>query len=187
VPVTLRAFDARSIEGASMTDVPSTPPPPPEEPPPPSSSPPPPPPGPASVPPPPAYPGAVPGGVPMAKGPIGQARPIGTTILLTIVTCGIYGLYWTYVTFEELKQHNNGRGLGGAVGLIIGIFVGVVNMFILPSEIKTMYEEDGRTSPVEPILGLWFLLPLVGMIIWYVKVQRALNDYWVSKGAAPVG
>jgi Domain of unknown function (DUF4234) len=122
---------------------------------------------------------------PMGKGPIGQPRPIGMTILLTIVTLGIYWLYWQYVTFEELKQHNN-RGIGGLAGLLIGIFVGFVNFFILPSEIKSMYVDDGRQSPFEPIVGLWVLLPLVGWIIWYVKMQGALNDYWVSKGAQPV-
>jgi hypothetical protein len=119
------------------------------------------------------------------KGPIGKPRPIGLTILLTIVTCGIYGLYWEYVTFEELKQHNR-KGLGGVVGLVIGILIGIVNAFVLPSEIKAMYEEDGRSSPVEPIHGLWVFLPIVGGIIWFVKVQGALNDYWVSKGAQPV-
>jgi hypothetical protein len=133
---------------------------------------------------PPSYPGmsyAPPGG----KGPIGTPRPIGMTILLTIVTCGIYGLYWTFVTYDELQKHNR-RGLGGAVGLIIGLFVGIVNFFVLPSEIKSMYDDDGRQSPVEPITGLWFLLPLVGSIVWFVKVQGALNDYWVSKGAPAV-
>jgi Na+/proline symporter len=119
------------------------------------------------------------------KGPIGQARPIGMTILLTIITCGIYGLYWEYMTFEELKQHN-GKGLGGVLGLIIGIFVGIVNWFVLPAEIQATYQDDGRPSPVSPIIGLWFLLPIVGGIIWFVKVQGALNDYWVSKGAQPV-
>ncbi|MDQ1521233.1 MAG: hypothetical protein QOI55_2306 [Actinomycetota bacterium] len=132
---------------------------------------------------PPPMPGA-PSGVPMQKGPIGTPRPIGLTILLTIITCGIYGLYWEYVTFEELKQYNR-KGLGGVVGLIIGIVIGIVNAFVLPAEIKAMYEEDGRPSPVDPIHGLWVFLPLVGAIIWFVKVQGALNDFWVSKGAQP--
>ena len=29
------------------------------------------------------------------------------------------------------------------------------------------------------------LLPLAGPMIWFVKVQRALNQYWESKGAPP--
>jgi hypothetical protein len=48
-----------------------------------------------------------------------------------------------------------------------------------------MYVADGRPSPVRPLVGLWFLLPLIGFIIWYVEVQNALNDFWVSKGAPP--
>jgi hypothetical protein len=135
-----------------------------------------------SEPAPPSAPYAPPPALP--KGPIGKPRPIGLTILFTIITCGIYGLYWEYVTFEELKQHNR-KGLGGVVGLIIGIVIGIVNAFVLPAEIKAMYEEDGRSSPVDPIHGLWVFLPIVGGIIWFVKVQGALNDYWVSKGAQP--
>jgi hypothetical protein len=49
-----------------------------------------------------------------------------------------------------------------------------------------MYEDlDGGHSPVRGTTGLWILLPLVGHIVWFVKVQRALNAYWVSKGAQP--
>ena len=56
-------------------------------------------------------------------------------------------------------------------------------MFTIPNEIEGMYQRDGRTSPVGTLLGLWFLLPLIGNIIWYVKVQKALNEFWASKGA----
>jgi hypothetical protein len=49
-----------------------------------------------------------------------------------------------------------------------------------------MYEDlDGGTSPVRGITGLWLLLPLLGSIVWFVKVQGALNRYWESKGVAP--
>jgi hypothetical protein len=120
---------------------------------------------------------------PGAKGPIGEARNPTLIIILTIVTCGIYGLYWLYKTFEELKQHN-GEGLGGVVGLLLGLVW--VSYFLLPMEIQKTYEDDGRQSPVGPIYGLLLLIPLVGFIIYILKVQGALNDYWVSKGAAPV-
>jgi hypothetical protein len=56
-------------------------------------------------------------------------------------------------------------------------------MFTIPNEVKNLYERDGRESPVSAIWGLWFLLPLIGNIIWYLKVQGALNDFWRSKGA----
>lgn len=115
--------------------------------------------------------------------PIGKPRSIGISILLGIVTLGIYTFVWTYMTHDELKQHT-GQGLGGALGLIVYLFVSPVTYFLVPSEIKSMYQGDGRQSPVDVVWGLWFLLPLIGSIIWFLRVQGALNDYWVSKGAA---
>jgi hypothetical protein len=106
----------------------------------------------------------------------------GLTILLTIVTLGIWAFLWTYRTSEDLKRYN-GDGLGGVLAIVILLLVSPVLMFTIPNEIKNMYERDGRQSPVSAIWGLWFLLPLIGNIVWYVRVQRALNDFWSSKGA----
>ena len=116
------------------------------------------------------------------KGPIGEARNPTLVIVLTIITCGIYGLYWLYKSFEELKQHN-GEGLGGVVGMLLGLVW--VSYFILPIEIQKTYQDDGRQTQVSAIYGLWLLLPIIGTIIYILRVQGALNDYWVSKGAAP--
>lgn len=111
---------------------------------------------------------------------------IGVTILLMIVTCGIWGIFWTYRTNEDLKKYN-GDGLGGVLGIVIYLLLSVVLMFTIPNEIKNMYERDGQTSPVSAIWGLWFLLPIIGNIIWYVKVQKSLNEFWASKGSQTAG
>jgi hypothetical protein len=161
---------------------PAPPPPPPSVAPPPAD--------PSSVPPPPP-PGAPPemtpyspavGRVPERLG--GAFYSVGIVILLMIVTFGIWGFFWTWRTSEDLKKYN-GDGLGGGIALVIYIFVSPVLMFTMPNETQNMYQRDGRQSPVSAIWGLWFLLPLIGNIIWYVKVQHALNDFWLSKGAMP--
>jgi hypothetical protein len=102
-------------------------------------------------------------------------------ILLSIITIGIYGLYWFYKTFQELKDHT-GQGVGGGVGLILAILLGVVDWFLLPHEVSRLYESSGRRSPVAALTGLWNLIPLIGSIIWLVKVQGSLNAYWRSSG-----
>ena len=154
-------------------------------PPPPSDAPVPPPP-PVSAPPPPATaPGyaMVPAGqVPERLG--GPYYSIGIVILLSIVTLGIWTLFWTWRNTGDLKRYN-GDGLGSGLSLLIAIIFSLILMFTIPNEIKNMYERDGRQSPVSAIWGLWFLLPIIGHIIWYVKVQNALNDFWLSKGAQP--
>ncbi|MDQ3469868.1 MAG: DUF4234 domain-containing protein [Actinomycetota bacterium] len=105
-------------------------------------------------------------------------------ILLTIVTLGVWGAIWSYRTNEDL-QRDNGEGLGGVLAVVIYLLLSPVLMFTIPNEIDKMYQRDGRKSPESALLGLWFLLPLIGEIIWYLKVQRALNQFWISKGAQP--
>jgi hypothetical protein len=105
---------------------------------------------------------------------------VAFVILLTIFTLGIYHLYWTYKSFEELKRHT-GEGIGGVLGLVIALVFNPVNWFVLPSEIGKMYRGDGRTAPMTGWTGLWILLPFIGFIVWTAKVQGALNRYWKSK------
>jgi Domain of unknown function (DUF4234) len=119
---------------------------------------------------------------PATKGPIGQIRDPGREALLSLVTCGIYAYYWIYLTGEELKEHNR-EGLGGVVLLLLTLVI--VGPFPLAAEVEKMYQADGRESPVSPLAGLWLLIPLAGIYIYVLKVQQALNDYWMSKGAAP--
>ncbi|MGH9023004.1 MAG: DUF4234 domain-containing protein [Acidimicrobiia bacterium] len=114
-------------------------------------------------------------------GPIGKQRNIGKQILLSVVTLGLYGVYWTYQSHEDISQHTR-AGVTGLVGVLIGVFAGFVTWFLLPIEIKRMYELEGQTSPVGPSTAFWILL--FG-IPWYVKCQSALNQYWASKGAPP--
>ena len=46
-----------------------------------------------------------------------------------------------------------------------------------------MYERQGKEKPVSGATGFWNLIPLVGWIIWVVKVQNALNREWRDLGA----
>jgi hypothetical protein len=123
-------------------------------------------------------------------GPPGQPRGIGFAILLFIITLGIYGLYWVYKTQEEMKQHT-GDGLGGVLGLVVWILISPVSAFVIPSEVGRMYRGASREPPITGWTGLWlfpFGLFVIPAIVWFVKVQGALNRYWESHSAAtPTG
>ena len=145
---------------------------------------------PSSAPPPPAYSGVpttpAPAGLAPAAGPAGKVRSTGTCILLMVVTLGIYGLYWYFATHDEMKRHS-GQGLGGLVALLLAIFVGIVMPFLNSNEVGHLYERRGQKPPVTALTGLWALLLgwffFVGVIVWFVKTNGALNDYWRSLGA----
>src|ERR1700724_2814644 len=81
------------------------------------------------------------GGGNMAYGPVGKVRGPGTVILLSIVTLGIYGVVWQYKTFKEMKDHS-GAGLGGVVGLLLAIFLSIVNWFEMPAEVGNLYAAE---------------------------------------------
>ncbi|WP_256375511.1 DUF4234 domain-containing protein [Modestobacter sp. DSM 44400] len=119
-------------------------------------------------------------------GPIGKVRSTWAVIGLSIITFGIYSLYYYFATHEEMKQHS-GEGVGGALGLIISLFTfGLVTPFLLPNEIGNLYARQGRPRPVSATTGLWVLLGwmiLVGPLVWLIKTNGALNAYWRSVGA----
>ncbi|MCZ4497947.1 MAG: hypothetical protein JWQ74_500 [Marmoricola sp.] len=141
-----------------------------------------PPPPPAYQPPPPAYGQPPVGYVAPAAGPIGKVRSTGVCFLLMVVTFGIYSLFWYGNTQGEMKRHS-GRGLGGPVSVLLAFFVGFVMPFFSSGEVGDLQAGAGREKTVQGTTGLWILLPFVGSIIWFVKTNGALNDYWRSLGA----
>jgi hypothetical protein len=119
-------------------------------------------------------------------GPVRKVRSTWAVIGLSIITFGIYGLYYYFATHEEMKQHS-GEGLGGAIGLVLAIFTGgLVTAFALPNEVGNLYARQGRSRPVSATTGLWVVLGcliLVGPLVWLIKTNGALNAYWRSAGA----
>jgi hypothetical protein len=115
-------------------------------------------------------------------GPLGQRRGVVFVLLIGLVTLGIYWWYWAYKTQEEVKLHS-GQGVGGVLGLVIWILLTPVSAFLIPSEVGKMHALDGREPPVTGWTGLWlfpFGVFLIPAIVWWVKVQGALNRYWES-------
>jgi hypothetical protein len=117
------------------------------------------------------------------RGPLGQPRGIGFGIVIFIVTLGFYGWYWAFKTQEEIKQHS-GEGLGGVLGLVIWILLHPVEAFVIPSEVGRMYAKDGQQRPMTGWTGLWLYpggILIIPAIVWFVKVQGALNRYWEAQ------
>ena len=119
---------------------------------------------------------------PGAAGPIGKPRSVFMVLLLTVVTLGIWTIVWSYQNGGELKRHSN-TGLGGVAYLFITLLISPVTMFLMAGEVEQLYRKKGMEPPITTIWGLWFLLPLIGNLIWYVRIQHSLNDYWTMSGS----
>ena len=113
---------------------------------------------------------------------------VGFHIVLFVVTLGFYGWYWAYRTLRETKRRT-GQGVGGPLGLVIWILVPAVSAFLIPSEVRRMYDKAGREAPVRGWTGLWlfpFGVLIIPAIIWFVKVQRALDRMEVAAALQPI-
>ena len=116
---------------------------------------------------------------------VGKLRSPVSVILLSLITLGIYSLFWQYATFKEMKEAS-GQGIGGGLGLLFAILLGIVNVFLMPSEVGQLYSREGKQQMISGVTGFWVLIPFVGWIIWVVKTQGQLNRYWEEHGAVAV-
>jgi Domain of unknown function (DUF4234) len=110
--------------------------------------------------------------------PLGQERGVGFAIVMSIVTLGIYSIYWIYKSFAEVKAYR-GKGVPGIAGVLLAFVA--VSIFLLPSYVGKMYAEEDYELPLTGWAGLWALVPYIGSFIWMAKVQGALNRFWGEK------
>ena len=116
-------------------------------------------------------------------GPPGRQRPTGMTILLCVVTLGIYTYIYNYQVHDEMKRHS-GRGIGGGIALLLTFVAGVAMPFITPHEVGNLYERKGWRAPVKAITGLWLLVPALG---GYVLLFASFVALAASSGTDPSG
>jgi hypothetical protein len=113
---------------------------------------------------------------PVAGSPF-KVRSPAAVIIFSIISFGIYAIYWYYQVGREMKEYN-GSGLGPVANLLLGLFFAIVLLFTIPNDVKATYEAAGKQTDISALTGFWNLIPIVGWIIWVVKVQGRLNTLW---------
>lgn len=111
----------------------------------------------------------------------GVTRTPVLVILLSIFTCGIYGLFWLFVVSEEINQASGWKRVDPLLFFLLGIL-------FFPLTIAGMYEIDEalyalnaqRGLPANRNFVVWILLSLigVGLLIMMYQVQEQLNALW---------
>lgn len=124
-------------------------------------------------------------GLQVQSGPPGTVRSTGKTILLFVVTLGIYSYVYNYQVHDEMKRHS-GRGLGGGIALLLSLLAGVAMPFLTPNEVGALYTRRGDKPPVRAWTGLWVIIPaVVGYIVLIATVVAiaATNTSTTSDGS----
>jgi Co/Zn/Cd efflux system component len=119
---------------------------------------------------------------------IGKTRSPVTVILLSIVTCGIYALFWYYVTMEDINRFYDERQMQSGMLLVLSIICAPVIFYVYFMLDKYM-KQISRQEDVEydGSMLLWLLLTLVVGVGWFVaiwQVQSTLNKIWAKREAS---
>ncbi len=112
-----------------------------------------------------------------------KERNIAVSIILSLVTCGIYDIYWMIVLNDELK-HEAGEDnftSGGVVFLLSLVTCGIYSIYWsykMGEFVDKMNEKDSNTNI------LYLILSLFGFgIIVYALMQNELNKKIQTKVA----
>ena len=108
-----------------------------------------------------------------------KERNIAVSIGLTIVTCGIYGIYWFIVLTDEVKAAANDDSFssGGVAFLLTLVTCGIYGIYwaYKVGELTSKAQAD-KGLEVKNNSVLYLILDLIGLsIVVYALVQSDLN------------
>ena len=120
-----------------------------------------------------------------ANGYVGKRRKGLNVVLLTIVTCGIYMLWWYYQCMEDVNNASGEKRMNSMALLLGSIFCSPVILYMLykmDKNIARLSQENGTEYKENFIL--WILMTLlcgIGSIIAAFQICDALNAIWDAR------
>lgn len=110
----------------------------------------------------------------------GEIRNPVMILLLSLITCGIYYMYWIYKASEEVQTYNNNQSTSPAVELILCLFTcGIYFIYWhykyakLIAECQQMAAMTPEDNSIVVVILSIFFYPAAGMIL-----QGSMNKIW---------
>jgi hypothetical protein len=116
-----------------------------------------------------------------------QERDVAVGIILTIITCGIYGIYWFIVLTDETKEASGDSDLAsGGMALILTIITCGIYSFYwaykMGKLLKIANEKHNIQSDDDSLI--FIVLQIFGLgIVNYALIQNGLNGIYRSQKA----
>ena len=115
-----------------------------------------------------------------------ESRNIGICVLLSIVTCGIYGIIWFIYMVDDLNKVSDSSPdemSGGMVFLLSLVTCGIYSCFWFykaADKVNVLKRKQGL--PMDTSLNvLYLLLGIFGLsIVNYCLIQNELNNYMLN-------
>jgi Domain of unknown function (DUF4234) len=124
-----------------------------------------------------------------ADAPIKTRGPVWVGVF-TLLTLGIYSIYWIYVTAKHLRDFGDARGrdLGQSPGMtLLAVTLGwliIVPPFVAIYRQAKRIQQAQHLAGVQPMNG-WIALVLYLVVspIFFAYEQSELNKAWAAEGA----
>ncbi len=106
-----------------------------------------------------------------------QQRNIALCVILSLVTCGIYGLYWFVCMTDDTNTVANEEGTSGVMALVFTIITcGIYGLYwAYKCGDKLDKAKVDRGMPASNGGILYLILYIFGGIIAYALIQNELN------------
>lgn len=107
-----------------------------------------------------------------------KERNIAVCIILSIVTCGIYALYWFVCLADETNAASGTEGTSGIVALLLTIVTcGIYGMYWAYRQGEKIDDaKSSRGLPGQDSKIVYLLLAIFGLgIVGYALMQNELN------------
>ncbi|MDR2655461.1 MAG: DUF4234 domain-containing protein [Oscillospiraceae bacterium] len=113
------------------------------------------------------------------------SKSIGLAIFLSIITCGIYSVYWLYTICADLSRAVSPYdGIPVWADVLLCVFVPFYYIYVAYKWAKQIALIDARFNrPAEDRVPLYIILSVVGLgIVVYALAQSELNK--IAEGRA---
>ena len=117
---------------------------------------------------------------------IGEKRDPMMVVLYTLLTCGIYGIFWWYQTITEIKNALGREDINPTMEIVLAIVTcglyGIYLYYKYPQIMLEMQDRAGR--PRNDITMMSLLLAIFGLAIISIPImQSELNNIWDAAAA----
>jgi hypothetical protein len=116
----------------------------------------------------------------------GEVRSPITTWLFALVSCGIYGWYWWYLTGNELKNYLGKEDLNPTIDAILAALIPPY-MCLLAWRYGPLIQEAQERAGVSDAedKGMNYVLFTLLCFMGFKNMQEDLNKVWEAGGGAP--
>ena len=111
-----------------------------------------------------------------------EKRSVGVAIVLSLVTCGIYYLYWAFKLWDSLYKANNRPSTAGT-DLLLGIVTcGIYKHYMwyksgkMESDAHRLYDLPPKDDSILYLILSVFNLGIVSMAILQSNINNTLAD-----------